>query len=134
MKTKFSALPVREVTLQHGEQVVVVTLHPLPIGYAETAGALLGRPVTYVNGQPKDDPKRMPEYDRRLSFLVLAKALGDEIDTPRPRADADGAVWAKYADDVRDEMAAACFVEGDLLLLMQEMQNLNRGHGTLGKA
>lgn len=129
----FSALPHRDVTLQHGDEQIVVRVYPLPIGYHDVAGALLERPQAFVNGKPSDDPKRMPEWEARRLFLLFARALGDQIAAACPRADAKPAEWAAYADAVKAEFEAAHYVEGDLVLIQSEIQAVNRGLGSLGK-
>lgn len=136
MKAKFSAVPTREVTLTHGEQTLVLRLTPPPIGYGETLAALLPKPRECINLKWVDhsDPAKMAEWTTRRVMLLLAKALGEQVEAKEPGVGAGPAAWAAYADSVRTEFEDAHFVEGDLQILTEALASLQRGMGDLPKA
>jgi hypothetical protein len=132
MKAKFTALPTREVTLTHGEQSITLSLRPLPIAYGEALETLMPKPVLFVNGKPQDDPKKLPAWETRRLMLQLAKALGEQLETRAPDANAPAPAWEAYADAIKIELEAANLVEGDIIVLTTEIGQLHRGLGTLG--
>jgi hypothetical protein len=132
MKTKFSALPSRDVTLTHGAQSITLTLRPLPIAYGDMIESFMPKPDLFVNGKRQDDPKKLPVWETRRLMLQLAKALGDQLETRAPDANAPAPSWEAYADAIKVELEAANLVEGDIIALTTEIGLLHRGLGTLG--
>lgn len=129
----FSGKPYVLVELTRGDEVVSLRVHPRPIGYHDLITAAMPEPVKAVN-QTTVPPALTAQWSARVSFLMIAKALGDQLAATAPPAGSPPAAWAAYADAVRAELEAANFVEGDLLAILGAMAQADRGVGTLPKS
>lgn len=123
----FTAPPSRTLALTHGEQSIEIHIQPIPLAYGEY--------LAEVMPEPKDAAKRDRWLFRR-GMLLVAKVAGASLElsaAPPPRG-AGAPAWEAYADFVKEELAAAHFVDGDIQTLLDEMARLNRGLGDLPKA
>lgn len=106
---------------------MTLDLRPWPIGYPEMLSHVFPPPVEFVNGKPTPDPKKAEHHASRL-LILLARCLGSELSAKAPANDAESVAWAKYAAEVKTELADANLVEGDVSLLFNEMGVVNQGH------
>ena len=127
----FSSHPSRTVKITRGEQVVEFVVSPTPLGYTDLLVEVLPAPKAPERGAV--DPKLATKHSTRHVMLILAKSLGDQLDS-RPPESRTVALWEAYADAVQAEFTAAHLVEGDLSAIITEINLLNRGHGDLPKA
>lgn len=114
---------------------IPVPMKPLPLGFGSALEAVFPPPVVYVNGKAEPDTHRMPEYQELKAMVLLAQSLTGDF-TPEanpPAAAAKREAWDAYARAVRDEIAAAGFVSGDIVALMEGFAVVNEGRG-LGKS
>jgi hypothetical protein len=128
----FSGKPITEVALTHGDETVTFRVHPRPLGYHDLITAAMPEPTPALN-QKAAPPALLAQWSARVSFLMIAKALGDQLEAVAPPAGSPPAAWAAYADAVRAELEAANLVEGDLMAIMGAMAQVDRGVGTLPK-
>lgn len=114
---------------------VELTLSPWPLGYSAYIGRVFPPPLVYVNGVPQEsnEPHKRSEYDSDKSLILVAKCLGEQLDTQPPKSDKKEE-WAAYAKALRAEFAAAHFVEGDIATLINAANLINQGMGRLGNA
>ena len=129
MRAKFSAPRSPEiVTLNRGDETVILELAPLPLGYTSWLHAQFPPPVEFVNGKPtKSDPPA--SYWRTLMYLRLAKALGDQLETPSPKGGTARSVWKQYARAIEGEFREAHLTEGDFMVLVRAMNAMEEGDG-----
>lgn len=130
----FSGKPYVLVELTRGDEVVSLRVHPRPIGYHDLITAAMPGPTKPINEGAVISPALTAQWSARVSFLMIAKALGDQLAATAPPAGSPPAAWAAYADAVRAELEAANFVEGDLLAILGAMAQADRGVGTLPKS
>lgn len=142
---------IREVVLRHGRvsseeaseeaprplthEELRLVLRQQPVGYA----ALLEEkfyppPIEYVNGKAQPlAPAAESAWRARLNLCLLARSLGDQLETPAPGEKSKRSDWDLYATKVLKEFEEAGLVEGDLTHLFQEFFLLSKGVGSLGK-
>ena len=128
----FARLPSRTVTLTHGEESVVFTLAPPPLGYFDTVEMLLPPPAP-APLKKDPDPAALAKWTARKMFLILGRALGDQLSAAPPLSGAGATAWAAYADSIAAEFEAAMMLDGDVSDLWNAVVALRRGIGDLPK-
>ena len=145
MKAAFTSLPEHVVTLSRdtgevdddGKPVkvsVAFTLRPYPAGFPQFITNVYPAPVAFVNSEPVEDKTKARTHELRTAIVLLARCLGEQLDTNAPTANGARAAWDDYAVAVLGEMTAANLVQGDIDSLLSGMFLVNRGAGRLGKA
>lgn len=151
MRQKFSNAASVVVKLQHGEEVLEIRLEAPPLGFGQMLSRLFpvpSAPVYYPNGGvapiPKGhaDPKLAAQYSAweaevsdhssMVTDILVAIAMGDAMDTPRP-AMAAGTDFRAYVLAVRAEWEAAHLHLGDRMALIHAYNDV-QGLGERGKA
>lgn len=144
MRTSFPSLPVRTVTLTRdlpeiaadgtpAQTSIHLDLRPYPAGYPQFLLQVYPPPMRFENGAAVPDQNHAAGHQLRLSVLLLARCLGDQLDASPPAGIAGREAWDAYAVAVLTELTAANLVQGDLDTLFAEMGRVNRGAGRLGK-
>lgn len=133
MKAKFSRIPTRTVVITHGDESVELTLTPTPFGYGELVERQIPIPMRYVNGKPAVDPADENETRVLRMYVLIAKSLGEQLESVPPDAKAGSDAWRGYARAVKAEFLAANFLEGDFVRLVEEVNAVNSG-STAGNA
>ena len=144
MKGSCTSLPERMVKLTRDtaetgadgkpvETSISLVVRPYPAGFPQWLVSVYPAPVSYVNGEPVPDKVGAPTYAIRLNVLLLAKCLGDQLDTVAPAGVATREAWDSYAVAILGELGAANLVQGDIDALSDAMILVNRGAGRLGK-
>ena len=133
--------PCVTVTLSRPDGDVSVTLRPLPIGFhrrlkeqgvvpptpprvaaRDSAGRVLrdddGRPVLVADDSAAPHLAAVDRYQERLAALMIAAALGGEVqvETPQPAEDGD---WPAFADAVLAELSEAGVTPGEVARLVR---------------
>lgn len=143
MRSPFTQLPERVVKLardtgdtgEDGKPVVVelaITLRPYPLGYPERVGTVYPPPKVYLNGEERPDPTYADDYNTRRAMILLARCMGDQLDTPPPTSNRRED-WHAYADAVQREMEAAHLAPGDVQALIAGAMAVSMGRGVMGK-
>lgn len=127
----------RQVQLVRGEETITLILHPLPLAYHAHVLRVFPAPVEYVGaggGAPVAKPIESAAYEHgyKVALILIAKSLRGEVQAKEPKVD-DAAAWGKYAEAIKEEFAAAGFVEGDINVLKREVDRVNAGLGSKGK-
>ncbi|MEM1060982.1 MAG: hypothetical protein AAF532_02835 [Planctomycetota bacterium] len=150
---KLTGVGTRAISLPRADgSSVALTLSPLPLGFhgrLRRRGLIPPRPPVRVardsSGKPvrdeaglavmtadRDDAAYAAEvetYHRRVAVLVVDEALrGDaavSFEASRPDTDDGGEAWVGYADQLFEELEAAGFAAGDLVLLCDEVARLS---------
>lgn len=132
MKIKIQPPPARVVTITRpNTDPVEVTLHPIPIGYMQHLETVYPQPVRFVNGEPQPDPSRRSSWSIDTNLMVIARSMGDQMDT-QPPTTSGAAEWAAYAKAVRAEFDSAGFTDGEIADLVTALQSVLRGTAKLG--
>lgn len=151
MKKQFSSVASVVVKLQHGEEVLEIRIEAAPLGFGQMLSRLFpppAPPVYYPNGGvapiPKGhaDPKLAAQYaaweaevsdhSSMVTDILVAIAMGDAMDTPRP-AMAAGTDFRAYALAVRAEWEAAHLHLGDRMALIHAYNEVQGLGGERGK-
>ena len=135
MRKKFSSLPHRIVTLQHGDDSTGETLEfrveALPAGYDTFIRQVFPRPERTMNGAKPIplSPKESALYNNRFGYIMLERGLRSDgcIETEPPGKSAGSAEWAQFADNVEREFVVAGFSEGDAKQLLEAVGDLSQG-------
>lgn len=139
MKTAFTRPLSRLVTLTHGtadggEEQIQLALHPVPAGFRAYMSQVYPDPVEYVNAKPTGiDRARLPRTEWYRTLAMIAKSLGDELETRPPTGSAPD-MWIAYAENVELELQRAGVTEGDVIVLARELAKVDNGAGNLGNA
>ena len=133
MKVAFTAPHTTTATLTHGKEAITLVLSAVPLGYDAYLTRVYPQPSEVINGVRVaiESAAYSWRYDHNL--LVLAKALGDQLDAVAPTTSDPGA-WKAYAEAVRAETAAGGFNDDDYLKLLSALSALHTGTGEPGKA
>lgn len=128
----FSGYASTVVTLSRGDESHSFTMRALPWGYADLISEVMPAPKAPINGLVP--PALQSKWSTRRIMVLLAKSLGDAIEAQAPDKGAGAAKWEAYGDAIEAEFIAANLVEGDLQVMLDAMQKLNKGGGELPKA
>lgn len=136
MKSKFTQPLTRRVRLVHGgkdsEEVVELDVAPLPAGFISYVQTVLPDPIEYINAQPKGvDAARLPRVVWHRNLVLVARALGTVVDAVAPSV-SDPTAWTAYAETLQAEFRDAGLTEGDVDVLIKEINRVNHGAGTVG--
>ena len=117
----FNNRPQVVVTLTRGDDLLELTLHTLPPGWATMVRSAFKPPIENNSGKityRRDDP----EWNDLYGLLVIGKALEPSgvLDTV-----VAGPRWEKVAHQLRDEFTAAGLTDGDLVKLAKALGDLN---------
>lgn len=136
MKARFQPI-VRSVELRHGDQVIVLTLRPLPLGYGQLTSLWIPDPSPkesgrFINGKPEllqpTDAERAAAR-RTLNMCRLGYSLGDQVQTARPPDGAPLEAWIAYDAELWAEFEAAGLFDADVARLMEAFYEVCAGVG-----
>lgn len=151
MKKQFSSVASTLVKLQHGEEVREIRIEAAPLGFGQMLARLFpvpSAPVYYPSGGVAPIPKghadpalaakyaaweaEVSDHSSMTTDILVAIAMGDEMDTPRPVM-APGTDFPAYARAVRAEWVEAHLHLGDRMQLINAYNEV-QGLGERGKA
>jgi len=119
LRSSFSSMPTKTLTLvRDGGESVTLEIRPYPASYGTWLKAEFPPPSLMVTSRAGKnrvtDTDKLSEYNDLYVFCLVAKSLGDQLDTKRETFGKGKAGWLAFAKAVLEEFRAANFTDGEI--------------------